>query len=131
MGLYAVIKNEYVQNIAVSDGPLATDGEWVCIDDVTPTPNIGWKYESGAFSESVITTRVPKFKFVSVLSEAMPGIETAAQSDAEVAAWLSNYNADSEFAFNEAYDVGLQMLKSKGLIDGSHVDKLRPCSPFY
>lgn len=131
MGLYAVIKNEYVQNIAVSDGPLATDGEWVRIDDVTPTPNIGWKYESGAFSESVITTRVPKFKFVAVLADVMSGIEAAAQTDTEVTSWLEKYNASEEFEFNEAYDADLSMLKSKGLIDGSHVDKLRPCSPFY
>lgn len=128
---YAIIRDGHVQNIAVSDSPLQTDGEWICIDDVNPTPTIGWKYENGVFSEDSIKTMVPKTKFVAVLADVMSGIEAAAQTDTEVAAWLEKYNAAEEFEFNEAYDADLTMLKSKGLIEFTHVEKLRPCSPFY
>ena len=131
MGLYAVIRDEHVRNIAVADGPLQTDGEWVCIDDVTPAPAVGWKYENGVFSEVFIKMIVPKSKFVTVLSDSMTGIETAASTDAEVAGWLEKYNAASEFEFNEAYDADLEMLMSKGLIDVRQVETLRPCNPFY
>lgn len=50
MSLYAVIKGDVVDGIAIADDPLDTDGKWVCIDDLEVKPGPGWRYENDQFS---------------------------------------------------------------------------------
>lgn len=50
MGLYAVIKGEIVDGIAIADAPLETDGIWVEVTNVDPPPGRDWTYVDGVFS---------------------------------------------------------------------------------
>jgi len=50
MGLYAIIKGEEVDGIAIADAPLDTDGVWIEITDMTPQPGPTWKYVDGVFT---------------------------------------------------------------------------------
>lgn len=49
MGLYAVIKGDIVDGIAIADAPLDTDGKWVCIDALDVRPGPGWTYDGVEF----------------------------------------------------------------------------------
>lgn len=49
MGLYAVIKGEMVDGIAIADDPLDTDGIWIDVTNVDPFPSRDWKYVDGKF----------------------------------------------------------------------------------
>ena len=49
MGLYAVIKGDVVDGIAIADAPLETDGKWICIDDLDVKPGPGWTYDGTEF----------------------------------------------------------------------------------
>lgn len=50
MGLYAVIKGNLVDGIAVADTAMDVDGVWVCVDGMEPQPSTGWRYENDQFS---------------------------------------------------------------------------------
>jgi len=50
MGRYAIVKNETVDNVVIADGPLETDGTWICVDDVNPSPGPGWSYDGENFA---------------------------------------------------------------------------------
>lgn len=129
MGLYAVIKNGRVQNIAVADSPVETDGEWVCIDELDPMPVNGWAYENGVFSESPIPIYVPTSKIKSVLTDVWANLE--ASTDADVQAWVTKINGNDQLVFDPQYDADLKMLVGKELITPAHVDRLLPYSPMY
>lgn len=58
MGLYAIIKGDIVDGIAISDSPLDTDGIWIDITDVSPTPGRDWTYVDGVFSAPVASDPV-------------------------------------------------------------------------
>lgn len=53
MGLYAVIKGDIVDGIAIADTPLDTDGKWVCIDALDVRPGPGWTYDGTEFHAPV------------------------------------------------------------------------------
>lgn len=53
MGLYAVIRGEEVDGIAVADAPLDTDGVWIEITNMNPQPSSRWGYKNGVFIEPV------------------------------------------------------------------------------
>jgi len=50
MGLYAVIKGEEVDGIAISDDPLDTDGMWIEVTNMVPMPQARWVYKDGVFA---------------------------------------------------------------------------------
>lgn len=129
MGRYAVIKNGRIQNIAVADSPVETDGLWVCIDDLDPMPVNGWAYEDGVFSESPIPIYVPSSKIKSALSGEWSSIESSA--DADVQAWATKVNGNDQLVYDQQYDSDLKMLLDKGLITTAHLDRLLPFSPMY
>lgn len=129
MGLYAVIKDGHVQNIAVADSPVETDGQWVCIDGLDPKPGNGWAYENGVFTEVVIPIYVPVYKIKNVLADVWANIE--ASTDTDVRAWVTKINGNDQVVYDPQYDADLKMLVDKGLITPAHVDRLVPYSPMY
>lgn len=62
MGLYAVIKGEVVDGIAIADAPLDTDGVWIDVTNLDPQPGRDWTYVNGVFSAPVAppTTIIPE-----------------------------------------------------------------------
>ena len=50
MSLYAVIKGDTIDGIAIGDAPLDIDGKWICVDGMEPQPGPGWRYENDQFS---------------------------------------------------------------------------------
>lgn len=49
MGLYAIIKGEEVDGIAIADAPLDADGVWIEVTDMDPMPQARWAYKDGKF----------------------------------------------------------------------------------
>lgn len=100
MSLYAVVKGEVVDGIAIADAPLETDGVWICVDRVVPQPGPGWLYKNGSFSlppdppappplPNVITKVAFRFRFTDAEYAA---ILAAAKTDAEVQVWYETFN---------------------------------------
>lgn len=124
MSLYAVIKGNIVDGIAIADAPLETDGEWICIDELEVKPNAGWTYENGVFvvppppillPEPNVVTKVA-FRFRMTDSEYV-GVLTAAKTDVEVAAWVETFNMVSSIDLdNQRTKDGVQNLVNKGLL---------------
>lgn len=124
MGLYAVIKNGVVNGIAIADAPIEADGEWICVDNLDPTPGPFWKYENGVFSPPVVPPEVvlPKiitkvaFRFRMTDAEYV-GILSAAKTDVEVAAWIETFNMVSQIDLdNQRTKDGVANLVSKSLL---------------
>lgn len=59
MGLYAVIKGDVVDGIAIADDPLDTDGKWICIDDLAIKPAREWKYNGVSFEPPLVAPPPP------------------------------------------------------------------------
>jgi hypothetical protein len=124
MSLYAVIKGEVVDGIAVADVPLDTDGMWVCVDGMDPMPGPYWTYKNGAFAPPVIPpapvlpniiTKVA-FRFRMTDTEYV-GVINAAKTDVEVAAWVETFNMVTRIDLDSQRTVdGLNVLVSKGLL---------------
>lgn len=125
MSLYAVVKGEIVDGIAIADAPLEADGTWILIDNVVPQPAAGWRYKNGVFSAppapppppplpNIITK--PAFRFRMTDSEYV-GIIGAAKTDIEVAAWLETFNMVSKIDLdNQRTKDGVANLVSKNLL---------------
>jgi hypothetical protein len=132
MGLYAVIKGNIVDGIAIADAPLDTDGVWVCVDNVSPTPGPTWTYENGVFSPPVlppvpvlpnIITKVA-FRFRMTDSEYV-GVISAAKTDVEVTAWLETFNMVSTIDLdNQRTKDGVANLVSKNLLTQARADEI-------
>jgi hypothetical protein len=131
MGLYAIVKGDVVDSIAISDSPLETDGVWICIDNVDPKPARNWFYKDGVFSEQIIKVYVPKTKITSALSDVWANIETVAATDPEVQAWVTKINTADQHEYSPEYDADLDMLIGKELITPLHKAKLQPNTPLY
>ena len=124
MGLYAVVKGEIVDGIAIADGPLDTDGVWICVDDVVPQPGRDWTYKDGVFSPPVpppapvlpnIITKVA-FRFRMTDAEYV-GILSAAKTDVEVAAWVETFNMVTQINLVDPRTAsGVETLVSKNLL---------------
>ena len=56
MGLFAVIKGNVVDGIALADTPLETDGVWVEVTNINPQPGPGWTYSDGVFTAPPVIT---------------------------------------------------------------------------
>lgn len=129
MGRYAVIKDGRVQNIAVADSPVETDGLWVCIDDLDPMPVNGWAYEDGVFSEAPVSVYVPIRKIKNALVDVWANLEASAEVD--VQAWVTKINGNDQVVYDPQYDADLKMLVDKGLITPAHVYRLVPYSQLF
>lgn len=59
MSLYAIIKGDVVDGIAISDSPLDTDGKWICIDDLAIKPARDWRYDGANFEPPLVVVPPP------------------------------------------------------------------------
>lgn len=131
MGLYAVVKGEIVDGIAISDSPLETDGVWICVDGVVPQPGPLWTYKNGVFSppppyvddRPPVITKVA-FRFRMTDAEYV-GIINAAKTDAEVAAWVETFNMVSQIDLsNQRTKDGVANLVSKNLLTQARANEI-------
>lgn len=53
MALYAVIKGDVVDGIAVRDDSPCSKHNWIPVDGLDPQPGPGWTYKDGVFSPPV------------------------------------------------------------------------------
>jgi hypothetical protein len=124
MGLYAIVKGEIVDGIAIADGPLETDGEWICVDDVVPQPGPTWTYKDGVFSppvpppEPVLPNVITKVAFRFRLTDAeYAAILNAAKTDAEVQVWVETFNMVSQIDLDDPRTQGgVAVLVAKALL---------------
>lgn len=61
MATFALIENTLVINTVLCDSEQLAQQLWpnmlsINIDDITPTPDIGWSYMTGSFAPPVIET---------------------------------------------------------------------------
>jgi hypothetical protein len=132
MSLYAVVKGNVVDGIAIADGPLETDGMWVCVDGMDPMPGPGWKYENGAFVVPPLPVFAPQpniitkvaFRFRMTDAEYV-GVLSAAKTDVEVAAWVETFNMVSSIDLdNQRTKDGVANLVSKNLLTQARADEI-------
>lgn len=123
MSLYAVVKGEVVDGIAISDSPLDTDGVWILIDNVVPQPSPGWLYKNGVFSPPPVPPVVDSWVIskVAMISRFTPqeyvGIVSATKTDVEVQAWYDLFQAASRVDLKDQRTVaGLNSLVGKNLL---------------
>lgn len=132
MGLYAVIKGDLVDGIAISNSPLNIDGEWICVDGMEPRPGPGYKYIDGVFSppDPIQTEFFPRiiskeeFRLLLTDSEYL-NILQYSKTDVEVEAWVSTFNMLTKVNLDdERTKSWLEMLNLKGLISDSRKEEI-------
>lgn len=122
MGLYAVIKGDIVDGIAIADGPLDTDGMWICVDSVEPKPASGWRYSGGVFSPPPLPPPLPniisKLAMIDRFTEAeYEGVLAAARSDVQVQGWLDRFASANKIDLDNSRTIdGINLLVSKNLL---------------
>lgn len=131
MGLYAIIKSTIVDGIAVSDAPLDTDGEWVCVDGISPQPGPGWTYENGVFSPPVVVPVVipniiTKLATIERFTEdEYEGILLVAKSDVQVQGWLDRFAAATQINLDDSRTIsGMDLLVSKNLLTQARANEI-------
>ena len=104
MGYFALIFDNRVRNIAVSDSlpEPETVGFWVDVTNANPAVQVDWPYVDGKFVEPPrlppYTPGIIKKKWIKQrLQPAFAEIEKAAESDAEVKTWLDWFNSQETF----------------------------------
>jgi hypothetical protein len=122
MSLYAIVKGDIVDCVAISDFPLDTDGKWICIDGMNPAPGPYWTYIDGVFSPPDTSVKLPPivtrlaFRF-RLTDQEYIGILSAAKTDIEVASWVETFNMVSRVNLEDPRTVaGLDMMVSKSLL---------------
>lgn len=132
MGLYAVIKGDLVDGIAISNSPLNIDGEWICVDGMEPRPGPGYKYIDGVFfpPDPIQTEFFPRiiskeeFRLLLTDSEYL-NILQYSKTDVEVEAWVSTFNMLTKVNLDdERTKSWLEMLNLKGLISDSRKEEI-------
>jgi hypothetical protein len=123
MSLYAIIKGGIVDGIAIADGPLETDGVWVCVDDVVPQPGPGWLYDGESFTRPVIEIQpmpsvITKLAMIDRFAESeYEGVLIAANTDIQVQGWLDRFAAANQIDLNNDRTIsGIDLLVSKDLL---------------
>lgn len=132
MGLYAVIKNNIVDGIAIANSPLNIDGEWICVDGMEPRPGPGHRYIDGVFHEPELIQIGPVPRIISKESFRLLltdpeylNILQSSKTDVEVEAWVSTFNMLTEVNLDdERTKSWLDMLNSKGLISDSRKEEI-------
>ena len=135
MSLYAVIKGEVIDGIAIAETPLETDGLWVCIDGMEPMPGPGWSYKNGEFvmppnppvpPAPVIPSTITKVAFRFRMTDAeYVGVINAAKTDVEVAAWVETFNMVSRINLDDQRTKdGVAKLVSKDLLTQARADEI-------
>lgn len=103
MGYFALVWDNAVHSVAVADSvpDSAIAGEWVDVTDMEPRPSPGCRYEDGKFlipAAPPLPKRISSKKSMNIrLANEIAAAREAAKTDPEVAAWVSNYDAQDLF----------------------------------
>lgn len=103
MGYFALVWDNTVHSVAVADSvpDPAIAGEWVDVTDMEVRPSPGCRYEDGKFlipPAPPFPKRILSKKGMNIrLPNEIAAAREAAKSDSEVAAWISNYDAQMSF----------------------------------
>jgi len=134
MSLYAIVKGEVVDGIAIANAPLETDGTWILVDGVEPQPGPGWLYKNGQFSlppEPPAPPVVDRWIIgkVAMISRFTPqeyvGIVGATKTDVEVQAWYDLFQAASRVDLKDQRTVsGINSLVGKNLLTQERADTI-------
>jgi hypothetical protein len=122
MARYAILKGAIVDNIAIADGPLETDGTWICVDEVVPQPGLGWSYDGENFAPPPPPPPLPKIitklAMIDRFTEAeYEDVLTAAKTDVQVQGWLDRFYAANQIDLDDHRTVsGIDLLVSKDLL---------------
>jgi len=121
MGSYAIVKGNIVDAIAIADGPLETDGTWICVDDVVPRPGPSWTYGNGVFSPPAPVPDPPKtytrLQLINLLDSDYNTIITSSKTDVEVEVWLEKFRLQDAFVVSDANFIeDINFLVNKNLI---------------
>lgn len=124
MGLFAVIKDNIVDGIAVADAPLDVVGVWVDVTNVQPMPGPGWTYENNVFAPPPPPPPPPPtwvITKVAMISRFTPqeyvGIVSATSTDVEVQAWYDLFQAATQINLQDQRTVaGIESLVAKNLL---------------
>lgn len=122
MALYAVVKGDVVDGIAVRDDNPCTKPNWIPIDGLDPQPGPGWTYKDGVFSPPPPSPPLPNvitkvaFRFRMTDAEYV-GVLSAAKTDVEVVAWVETFNMVLQIDLdNQRTKDGVENLVSKNLL---------------
>lgn len=132
MALYAVVKGDTVDGIAIADAPMETENSiWINIDDLNPRPGPGWKYVDGVLAapiypivppSKIITKVAFRFRFTDA---EYAGILAAAKTDTEVQAWYDTFNMVATIDLdNQRTKDGVANLVSKNLLSQARADEI-------
>lgn len=134
MSLYAIVKGDLVDGIAIADAPLETDGVWILVDNIVPQPARGWLYKNGQFSLPPDPPAPPVFDSwiiskVAMISRFTPqeyvGIVGATKTDVEVQAWYDLFQAASKVDLQDERTVaGINSLVGKNLLTQARADTI-------
>ena len=124
MALYAVIKGDIVDGIAVRDDSPYSKPNWICVDGIDPRPGPGWIYKDGVFLPPVIEEPPPLPNIITKLAfrfrlndQEYVGILAAAKTDVEVMAWVETFNMVTQINLDDPRTAsGLEMMVSKSLL---------------
>lgn len=137
MGLYAVVKGEEVDGIAIADAPLEMDGGiWIEVTDMNPIPGPTWKYVNGVFTAPVlpppstpIPEPIPQITRSAMIkrftNEEYIGILAAKKTDVAVEAWYDSFISSDMVVLNSQNTIdGMNFLVSKNLLTQARADEI-------
>jgi hypothetical protein len=132
MALYAVIKGEIVDGIAVRDESPCLKPNWICVDGMDPMPGPYWTYKDGVFTPPVIIPPpalpniITKLAMIDRFAEAeYEGILTAAKTDIQVQGWLDRFNVSNQINLEDSRTIsGIDLLVSKNLLTQERADEI-------
>ena len=119
---YAIINNDKIDKVVITDEPTNTEGIWIDITDIEPKPWIEWTYQNGIFTSPPpppAPTIITKLALLNRMTDAeFVGILNAAKTDAEVELWKIRFDTATtiDLADSSRVVAGFPMLVSKGLL---------------
>jgi hypothetical protein len=122
MSRYAVIKGTLIDNVVIADNPLDIGGKWICLDNISPEPCIGWSYDGENFAPPPPPPPLPniitKLAMIDRFTETeYENVLTAAKTDVQVQGWLDRFAAANQINLDDSRTVsGIDLLVSKNLL---------------
>jgi hypothetical protein len=132
MALYAVVKGDLVDGIAVRDDSPYSKPNWICVDGLDPRPGPGWTYKDGVFSPPPIVPLpalpniITKLAMIDRFTEAeYEGVLIAAKTDVQVQGWLDRFNVSNQINLDDSRTIsGVNLLVSKNLLTQARADEI-------
>lgn len=132
MSYFAIIKDNVVSGVAVSDSAMNVGGIWIDITSLDLKPGKGWTYSDGVFIAPSAPTPQEQPKIITKVAmitrftdEEFVAILTAAKTDVQIEAWYARFNSASQIDLSDPRTVsGMDLLVSKSLLTQERADKI-------